>query len=50
MDSKAAFQTLEEQVSLIKDPVLRKAAFVRLLDTLFATHKKSNVGVNNYGA
>jgi hypothetical protein len=48
MDLKASFQNLEGQVSLIKDPILKKAAFERLLDNLFDTHKKGNVGVNNY--
>jgi len=43
-DLKAAFQSLEEEVSSIKDPVLRKAAFEKLVDNLLATHKKDKVG------
>ena len=43
-DLKAAFRALEEEVSSIKDPVLRKAAFEKLVDNLLATHKKDRVG------
>jgi len=39
MDNKEILQALEEQVSGIKDPILKKVAFERLLDNFLVTCK-----------
>jgi hypothetical protein len=41
MEVKESLKSLEEQVSAIKDPVLKKAAFEKLLDVLLNTRRKS---------
>jgi len=44
MDLKETLMSLEDQVSLIKDPVLKKAAFEKLLDKIVNVNKKDKVG------
>ena len=41
---KVSFEALEEQVSSIKDPALKKVAFEKLIDNLLAAHKKERAG------
>ena len=42
---KVSFEELEKQVSSIKDPVLRKAAFEKLVDNILTAHKKDKGGL-----